>query len=94
MTIHAQDFKDKDGDRKIGRQTIPIVFSATTARYSLIIPLMAWSIALCYIWRLNLLETTAFMCMGLIVSHQYWKASTVYEYQVAFYWYNVSQEFI
>ncbi|KAJ7671829.1 hypothetical protein B0H17DRAFT_1244713 [Mycena rosella] len=51
-TIHAQDFKDVDGDSAIGRRTIPIVFPSI-ARYTVIVPLTLWSIGLAFVGSLN-----------------------------------------
>ncbi|VDC04846.1 unnamed protein product [Peniophora sp. CBMAI 1063] len=51
-TIHAQDFKDTEGDRAIGRQTIPIMLPAY-ARLTVIIPLFLWSSGLSVFWQLN-----------------------------------------
>ncbi len=92
-TIQAQDFKDEDGDRKIGRQTIPIVFSATISRCTLILPLIIWSIGLSYTWKLDWFATVLFNSLALVVSTRFWKAHTVYQTQVAFYWYNVRHRF-
>ncbi|KAJ7186133.1 UbiA prenyltransferase family, partial [Mycena filopes] len=87
-TIHAQDFKDTDGDRAIGRRTIPIVLPSI-ARYTVMVPLMMWSIGLAFVWRLSLLTSIIFVSLAFSVGARYIVSSTVHADQVAFYWYNV-----
>ncbi|KAK7014388.1 UbiA prenyltransferase family [Favolaschia claudopus] len=87
-TIHAQDFKDEEGDRAIGRRTIPIVLP-TIARYTVIVPLTIWSAGLSLVWKLGIIETAAFIMLALSVGAQYLASSTVKADQVSFYWYNV-----
>lgn len=52
--------------------------------------MIVWSIGLSYLWRLDYLTMGLFNCLALLVLGRFWKATTVYDYQVAFYWYNVS----
>ncbi|KZV68641.1 hypothetical protein PENSPDRAFT_676377 [Peniophora sp. CONT] len=87
-TIHAQDFKDADGDKAIGRQTIPIVFPRH-ARLTVIIPLFMWSIGLSVFWQLEMAFGILFTALCLWVGTLYLIAPDVPHYQVAFYWYNV-----
>ncbi|KAJ7152978.1 UbiA prenyltransferase family-domain-containing protein [Mycena filopes] len=87
-TIHAQDFKDTEGDRAIGRRTIPIVLPAI-ARYTVIVPLTMWSAGLAVVWKLGLVEAIAFISLALSVGIRYLSSCTVYDDQVSFYWYNV-----
>ncbi|KAI9059890.1 hypothetical protein FKP32DRAFT_1679428 [Trametes sanguinea] len=87
-TIHTQDFKDTEGDRAIGRQTIPIVFGKF-AKYTVIVPMTLWSIGLAHMWCLDTLPALAFLMLGLFVGQRYLVGHTVPEYQTAFYWYNV-----
>ncbi|EIW54167.1 uncharacterized protein TRAVEDRAFT_132995 [Trametes versicolor FP-101664 SS1] len=87
-TIHTQDFKDVDGDRAIGRQTIPIVFGAA-ARWTVIVPLVLWSVGLSVFWGLSIVAGAAVTALSVYVGVLYLKGKTIHEYQVAFYWYNV-----
>ncbi|RDX47517.1 hypothetical protein OH76DRAFT_1354186 [Lentinus brumalis] len=87
-TIHSQDFKDVDGDRAIGRQTIPIVFGALS-RFTVIVPLLLWSVGLSVVWGLDIATCATFVVLGLFVGAQYVVGKSVHEYQVAFYWYNL-----
>ncbi|EIW54163.1 uncharacterized protein TRAVEDRAFT_132393 [Trametes versicolor FP-101664 SS1] len=87
-TIHTQDFKDVDGDRAIGRQTIPIVFGAA-ARWTVIVPLVLWSVGLSVFWGLGIVAGAAVTALAVHVGVLYLNAKTIHEYQVAFYWYNL-----
>ncbi|KAI5116971.1 hypothetical protein M0805_002172 [Coniferiporia weirii] len=62
-TIKAQDFKDTIGDAAVGRRTLPIVHPEL-ARPTLMVSIMAWSIALSIIWGLNLLVALPFIALG------------------------------
>jgi hypothetical protein len=88
-TIHAQDFRDVEGDRLIGRQTLPIVFP-NIAKYTVIGPLIIWSIALSYIWQLDLAFACIFCYLAFFVGFCFLNAQTVKDKQVAYDWYNVS----
>lgn len=43
-TIHAQDFRDMDGDRLKGRTTLPLIMGSRTGRFTLAGSLLFWSI--------------------------------------------------
>ena len=88
-TIHTQDFKDVEGDRAVGRRTIPIVFGEA-AKYTVLFPLLAWSVGLSVFWVLDYATAMVFTALATYVGVLYLRAKTVSEYQVAFYWYNVS----
>ncbi|KAJ7615482.1 UbiA prenyltransferase family-domain-containing protein [Roridomyces roridus] len=87
-TIHAQDFKDVDGDRAIGRRTIPIVLPSI-ARWTVIIPLTLWSLGLAFVWELDLIAALVFVSLAISVGTQYLRSTSVRGDQVGFYWYNV-----
>lgn len=90
-TIHSQDFKDTEGDRVIGRQTIPIVFPSI-ARYTVLIPLLAWSMGLSAVWHLDAVTGSAFTLLAAFIGARYLVFATVHSDQVSFYWYNVSMQ--
>ncbi|KAH9851147.1 UbiA prenyltransferase family [Lenzites betulinus] len=87
-TIHTQDFKDVDGDRSIGRRTIPIVFGEA-ARWTVIVPLCMWSLGLSVFWGLDVITAAAFTALAVYIGILYLRAQSVHEYQKAFYWYNL-----
>ncbi len=88
-TIHAADFKDTDGDRAIGRSTMPIVYPSIS-RYAVLLLLLAWSVVLACIWTLSPLGGVIFVSLGLFTGARFVGASTVRADQVSYYWYNVS----
>ena len=88
-TIQAQDFKDTEGDRLIGRKTLPIV-APRIARPTLMMALMAWSIGLSLFWQTNLMPTLAFNALALWVGGRYITLNSIPQDQVSFYLYNVS----
>ncbi|KAF9552396.1 hypothetical protein CPC08DRAFT_646965 [Agrocybe pediades] len=87
-TIQAQDFKDKEGDRTIGRKTIPIVFP-DIGRYTVIVPMLAWSVGLSIVWGLDILTAVLFTCLALWVGGRFLALRSIHADQVTFYWYNV-----
>jgi 4-hydroxybenzoate polyprenyltransferase len=89
-TIQAQDFKDEEGDRAVGRRTIPIVFPSF-ARWTVIVPLLMWSSGLSLLWGLDVTTSLCFITLGLFVGVQFLISKTVKSDQISFYWYNVSK---
>ncbi|KAI0033257.1 UbiA prenyltransferase family [Vararia minispora EC-137] len=87
-TIHAQDFKDVHGDRAIGRRTVPISFPAF-ARWTVLIPLIVWSIVLSILWQLDVVVSCAFTTLAIFIGGRYLLLRNVSEDQVSYYWYNV-----
>lgn len=49
-TGHAQDFRDRDGDKAIGRGTLALLLPQSFARWSLSALLLAWSTVLWCFW--------------------------------------------
>ncbi|KAG1781234.1 UbiA prenyltransferase family-domain-containing protein [Suillus placidus] len=74
-TLHAQDFKDVEGDRLIGRQTLPIAFP-NLARTSMLVALPLWSICLSRIWEVNTLCTLAFTGYAAMVGLRFMTCKT------------------
>lgn len=87
-TIHAQDFKDVDGDRAVGRQTLPIVFPHLSRR-TMVVGVLAWSIALACIWQLDVLTAALFLALGATVGLRFALYTSVREDQMSYVLYNV-----
>ncbi|KAI0062573.1 hypothetical protein BV25DRAFT_1803812 [Artomyces pyxidatus] len=87
-TIQAQDFKDEDGDRVIGRKTIPIVLPSI-GRYTVFVPLLLWSGVLSMAWRLDFLTAAAFQTLAVFVGARFISYKSVPADQISYYWYNV-----
>jgi hypothetical protein len=69
-TIHAQDFRDIDGDKMIGRRTIPTDWPPLLARASIILGIMAWSLGIgssSTSWLTNL----SFLVLGFSTSARF-----------------------
>ena len=74
-TLHAQDFKDVEGDRLIGRQTLPIAFP-NLARTSMLIGLPLWSICLSRVWAVDALCTSVFTAYAAMVGFRFMTCNT------------------
>ncbi|KAG2346492.1 hypothetical protein BDR05DRAFT_959404 [Suillus weaverae] len=69
-TLHAQDFKDEEGDRLAGRRTLVTLFP-TFARMSMMIGVPLWSLYLCRLWKVDLICSVAFIAYGTIVGARF-----------------------
>ncbi|KAF9060126.1 hypothetical protein BDP27DRAFT_1394455 [Rhodocollybia butyracea] len=72
----------------IGRKTIPIVHPHI-ARWSVLIPLLIWSLCLSGIWSLKTPEEMCFILLSAHIGTRYLRLDPVEDDQVSFYWYNV-----
>ncbi|KAI6040761.1 UbiA prenyltransferase family-domain-containing protein [Pisolithus marmoratus] len=75
-TIHAQDFKDADGDHLTGRRTFPIAYPAAS-RFAIGLAIPLWSILLTVMWQLDLLCGIAFVGFGYYVGARFMLYRTV-----------------
>ena len=91
-TIQAQDFKDVEGDKLVGRKTLPIV-APNVARPTLMLALAAWSIGLSALWQLSVGATLVFNFLSLSVGVRYMLFEGVKADQRSFYLYNVNIKF-
>ncbi|KAG2136972.1 UbiA prenyltransferase family [Suillus bovinus] len=69
-TLHAQDFKDEEGDQLTGRCTLVTLFP-TFARVSMMISIPLWSLCLSRIWKVDLVCSVAFIAYGMIVEARF-----------------------
>ncbi|KAG1837950.1 UbiA prenyltransferase family [Suillus tomentosus] len=69
-TIHAQDFKDEEGDLLAGRRTLVTLFP-TFARMSMTIGIPLWSLCLSRLWEVDIFCSLAFMAYGTIVGARF-----------------------
>jgi len=65
-TLHCQDFKDEEGDRLIGRKTLPIVFPCLS-RASVMVGLPLWSVCLTRLWNIDMVSSAAFVAYAGLV---------------------------
>ena len=92
-TLHAQDFKDVEGDRLIGRQTLPIAFP-NFARTSMLIGLPLWSVCLSRVWGVDALCTSAFTAYAAIVGLRFMTCKTSQAARRSCKLYSVSRAFL
>ncbi|KAH7910334.1 UbiA prenyltransferase family [Hygrophoropsis aurantiaca] len=69
-TLQAQDFKDVEGDRLIGRKTLPIVFPLLS-RMFMLIGLPLWSLFLVRVWGMDVICGSLFVCCGLLTGARF-----------------------
>ena len=72
----------------IGRQTLPIVMPKH-ARKTILVGLVAWSLALNTIWSLDTLSGLAFFLLAATVGARFLLYNSVPDDQYSFYLYNV-----
>lgn len=65
-TIHAADFRDEQGDRLEGKNTLPISYPEAS-RVCMLASLLLWSTALAFCWNLDPLLAAALLAMGAVV---------------------------
>lgn len=88
-TVQAGDFKDTEGDRLVGRKTLPIV-APKLARPTLMLALLTWSAGLSVLWKLGVGVAIAFNALALIVGTRFVLLDSVKADQRSYYLYNVS----
>ncbi len=69
-TIHAQDFRDVEGDKLKGRTTLPIAYPRGS-RWSVLVAILGWSVALArwtsmVHWALKIAYVTMGACVGCV----------------------------
>ncbi|KAF8552798.1 hypothetical protein OG21DRAFT_1415426 [Imleria badia] len=69
-TLHCQDFKDAEGDRMIGRKTLPILFPSL-ARISVMVGLPLWSLCLTCLWEIDVVCSAAFVAYAALVGMRF-----------------------
>ncbi|KLO11399.1 hypothetical protein SCHPADRAFT_831206 [Schizopora paradoxa] len=91
-TIYAQDFKDVEGDAKVGRKTVPIIYPSLAAP-ALSLAMLGWSVFLINLWHIGYLTASAFGSMALFTAMSYLSSTTVVGYQKSYYLYNIWMTF-
>ncbi|OJA12705.1 hypothetical protein AZE42_02877, partial [Rhizopogon vesiculosus] len=69
-TLHAQDFKDEEGDRLTGRRTLVTLFP-TFARMSMMIGIPLWSFCLSRLWKMDDICSAAFVTYGMVIGARF-----------------------
>ena len=63
-TLQIQDLRDQDGDRNRGRNTAPVVIGDNLTRWTIIGPVIFWSIFCPQFWAVNLLGHSFVLVLG------------------------------
>jgi len=87
-TIQAQDFQDVDGDKSVGRSTLPIAFPKLS-RCTPLISLLLWSAYLTCIWEIGGIGTCGFTCLAVIVGLRYFLLRTTKDDELSYLMYNI-----
>ncbi|KAL8696832.1 MAG: hypothetical protein Q9224_002596 [Gallowayella concinna] len=65
-TMHIQDLYDQEGDQLRCRKTIPLVFGDTSARYSVVFPVIFWSLYAPRFWKVDTVGYLPSTALGLL----------------------------
>jgi len=87
-TIHAQDFRDVDGDIATGRSTLPIVYPKLS-RKTISLGLCLWSVALGQMWELNVGLASALVGYSLAVGYRFFMYRSVRDDHTSYHCYNI-----
>lgn len=92
-TLQAQDFKDQEGDRSIGRRTLPIAHPSP-ARVSMFVGLPMWSICLTRVWGMDAFCSVAFIFYSGLVGFRFMVYKTTQADRLSCKLYSVSHTLI
>ncbi|KAJ4469250.1 UbiA prenyltransferase family [Lentinula aciculospora] len=88
-TIHAQDFRDDEGDALLGRRTFTLSFPIFS-RITMPILLAAWSIALYLFSEANRALMLAFVVLGAVTGVRFLTLKSAKDDRLSYLYYNVS----
>lgn len=89
-TTHTQDFPDTEGDRLIGRKTIPIVLP-DISRYTPFAIMVPWSFCLSSVWKVDLLVQIVLVGLAIVTGYRYFRWRKAEDDRLSFLLYNVSR---
>ena len=67
-TLQVQDLRDQEGDRAHQRSTIPLVLGDRAARWTVAVPVLAWSLLCPGFWALNSWGFVLPVALGCVVA--------------------------
>jgi hypothetical protein len=88
-TIHAQDYKDIQGDMAAGRVTLPIAYPILSRPVTAFL-LIAWSWGISKAWSLDDVAAAVMGVLSLVVGTSFVARTDSRADKISFYWYNVS----
>ena len=66
-TIHAQDLRDRVGDGKRQRRTLPVVIGDQKSRWAVVAPIAAWSLLCPQFWQVGVFGHVMVAVVGLVI---------------------------
>lgn len=88
-TTHTQDFPDVEGDRLVGRKTIPIVLP-NISRYTPFAIMVPWSFCLSSVWKADPLVQMVLVTLAVVTGYRYFRLRKAEDDRLSFLLYNVS----
>ncbi|KAL0578159.1 hypothetical protein V5O48_003825 [Marasmius crinis-equi] len=87
-TVHAQDFSDIEGDRALGRSTLPVSFPALS-KLLVCTGVPIWTGILLSLWRLPTLPAVGLVLLAFTIAYRFHIAQTSKEYSSSYITYNL-----
>ncbi|KAK2051400.1 hypothetical protein LY76DRAFT_528655 [Colletotrichum caudatum] len=84
---HAQDFRDRSADAKMGRKTIPLLLSQQIARWSLAALMISWTVGLIALWEPPAVASVTFAALGLRSMYGFVSSHDEKDDYVSYCWY-------
>jgi hypothetical protein len=88
-TIHAQDFRDDDGDRELGRKTFTLTYPEF-ARWTMPVFLTSWTLVLIYVSNTNPYILYAMLALAIHTGFRFFTKRDAEADQFSYSLYNVS----
>ncbi|KAE9392499.1 hypothetical protein BT96DRAFT_273034 [Gymnopus androsaceus JB14] len=87
-TIHAQDFRDDEGDALLGRRTLTLLFPIFS-RVTMPILLIGWSVALCLFSEANNMVLFALTAIGTVTGVRFLTLKSAKDDRLSYLYYNI-----
>lgn len=87
-TVHAQDFSDVEGDKAIGRITLPL-YAPLFSRFLVCIGVPMWSIILSVMWDISPGKRVLLICLGIFVAWRFYSYKTASREATSYVFYNI-----
>ncbi|KAE9410130.1 hypothetical protein BT96DRAFT_984443 [Gymnopus androsaceus JB14] len=87
-TVHAQDFRDDEGDSLLGRRTFTLSFPVL-ARVTMPVLLIGWSVALCLFSEVNNMVLFALTALGIVTGVRFFTLKSANDDRLSYLYYNI-----
>ncbi|THH21270.1 hypothetical protein EW146_g250 [Bondarzewia mesenterica] len=92
-TIHAQDFRDQEGDKLSGRRTLPILFPEAS-RISILVLIVGWTIALNIFFGFHLYFAVPYTALSMAIGLRFHRRRSMEDDRCSYMYYNVCDIFL